>query len=335
VIVKSRKLQLLIVFLAALAISAPISHGLIGWLKIRAVFGAHWTYGKESGKPTVYVAGSSLALGGFSWKRLSTMLDRKIEGWQTPGSSPSEWEHFQPRAASVALSIIVVSTYDLNEHFLCDFRADVVPLKLTLADLWQSRMDWTSSKRILGMYPLTYVRKLFPTTGRSDGVMVGVREKLEGLVHGYSTVGRELGPTVEPTENREKLSNWSRGRILRRLENMGRASQGKHGFTGPKSLALSRMLRHARDSGVTVAVVLPVSPSYAAEFLSPEVRQEFERALSQAAQREPSVHWVRVDLMNELRSDEYFFDLVHLNLYGQEIATEALLRHLRRLSAEL
>jgi hypothetical protein len=110
---------------------------------------------------------------------------------------------------------------------------------------------------------------------------------------------------------------------------MRKAFQGKHAFNGLKNIALLRMLHKAQNHGPTIAVVLPVSPSYAKEFLTPDVRQEFERELSDAEQSEPHVHWVRLDLMNELRLDEYFSDLVHMNLYGRQIATDAFLSQLR------
>ena len=35
----------------------------------------------------------------------------------------------------------------------------------------------------------------------------------------------------------------------------------------------------------------------------------------------PEATWVRLDRLEGLTSSEYFFDLVHLNAYGQRIAT--------------
>src|SRR5437667_427295 len=78
----------------------------------------------------------------------------RIEGWSVAGSSPWEWETFQRRAPDVGLTFLVVSAYDLNEHFICDFHADTVPPTHTLADLWQSEADWHFAKRVLTQYPL-------------------------------------------------------------------------------------------------------------------------------------------------------------------------------------
>ena len=67
-------------------------------------------------------------LDGLSWKRISNAFEEGIENWFVAGSSPSEWEPLQRRASNARLTFIVVSAYDLNEQFLCDYRAGVVPL---------------------------------------------------------------------------------------------------------------------------------------------------------------------------------------------------------------
>ena len=107
---------------------------------------------------------------GLAWERISQELGVGIENWFVAGSSPSEWEALQPRARNASTTFIVVSAYDLNEEFLCDSRSEVVPLNQTVKDLWHSRADWHFAKRVLSQYPLKYVRILFPTLGRSDGV---------------------------------------------------------------------------------------------------------------------------------------------------------------------
>ena len=108
-------------------ITAIISHSIIDWLKIETGFGGHWVIESGGDKPSVFMAGSSLAGDGLSWCRISDVLDLRIEGWGVAGSSTSEWERFQNRAKQARLTVIVVSPYDLNENFLCDFRAEVVP----------------------------------------------------------------------------------------------------------------------------------------------------------------------------------------------------------------
>ena len=75
-------------------------------------------------------------------------------------------------------------------------------------------------------------------------------------------------------------------------------------------------------------VVLPVSPAYAKEFLVSEASQSFESALTEARQAVPQARWIRLDRLESLNSDGYFWDLVHMNSYGQRIATEAFLGEL-------
>ena len=114
---------------------------------------------------------------------------------------------------------------------------------------------------------------------------------------------------------------------------MRRAAQGRQSFDGPKKLAFLRMLHEAQQRGRVVVVVLPVSPAYAREFLSLHVIRRFENALDEARRSTPQANWVRLDRRPDLSSDDCFWDLVHLNTYGQRIATEALLRRLHTLSS--
>jgi hypothetical protein len=335
-------LQLIIIVCAVVSITAIMSHLIIAWLGIERNHGIYWVKGPGSDKPSVFLAGSSLAVEGLSWGQIGDALNLRIEGWGVAGSSPSEWEYFQHRVNQIKLTVFVVSPYDLNEYFLCDFRAEVVPLGQTIKDLRQSRADWTYCKRLLSMYPLTYFRILFPTAGRSDGIMVGVREKLVrqagGIIHMESEAGPKLAIQEKaPTQEfeTEKISNWSRGRILRRLASMRNACQGIHVFNGAKKMALLRMLRQAVGQGSAVVVVLPISPAYAEEFLTPKVQLEFEGVLTEFQHNVPQACWIRLDRVDELNSNDYFWDLVHLNVYGQQIAKEAFLSKLKEFSIRL
>jgi hypothetical protein len=318
------------------AITAIISHGIIAWLKIETTFGGNWVTGHGGGRPIIYMAGSSIAGDGLSWGRISDALNLRIEGWGVAGSSTSEWELFQHKATQPEMTVIVVSPYDLNENFLCDFRAEVVPFGQTIKDLWQSGADWFFTKRLLSTYALTYIRALFPTAGRSEGVMVGVREKFNSMLGNNLFSENKAGPTLSFNENssaqngkKDKISNWSPGRMLRRLASMRSGFQGNHVFKGPKQLAFLRMLHQAQKQGRVVVVVLPVSPAYANEFLNPAVRREFEDTLDSVQRSTPQSLWIRLDQLDELNSNEYFWDLVHINVYGQKIATEAFLAHLK------
>jgi hypothetical protein len=145
----------------------------------------------------------------------------------------------------------------------------------------------------------------------------------------------EAGATVlyvETISTQEKLSNWPTGLMLRRIVSMREACQGKHTFNGPKKLALLRMLHHAQEQGRAIVVVLPVSPTYAKEFLTPEVEQEFENVLVGLQETIPQIHFIRLDQVHRLNSDDLFHDLVHMNSYGQQIATEAFLARFKEIS---
>lgn len=332
----NRRFQLVIVICASVSFASILSHSLIAWLKIGTSFGKYWIVGPEESELSAFMAGSSLAGDGFSWRRISAVLSMRIEGWGVAGSSPSEWELFQDLSTQAGLSIFVVSAYDLNDHFISDFLSEVVPLKQTIRDLWQSRADWSHSKRLLSLYALSHIRILFPTAGRSDGVMEGVREEMKYIVSSILPMKSEAVPTqslidANKAEQKrlEKISDWSPGRMLRRLAVMRSACQGRHAFRGPKKLALFRMLRQAQDQGRVFVVVLPVSPAYVKEFLTTEVKREFDKTLTEAHNMVPRARWLRLDQLRDLNSNDYFWDLVHMNTKGQEIATEALLGQLR------
>jgi hypothetical protein len=71
---------------------------------------------------------------------------------------------------------------------------------------------------------------------------------------------------------------------------------------------------------------MPVSPSYAREFLTPEVIRSFENALADAKRANPRALFARLDELSAVNSDEYFSDFVHLNGAGRRIVTEAFLK---------
>lgn len=332
------RLQLILMMCAIAIVTAIVSHGIVSWFRIEASPSGYWEVGQKRARQSAFLAGSSLAGYALALGRIGDELNMKIEGWGVAASSPSEWEQFQIRATGSNLTIIVVSAYDLNEYFLSDFRADVVPLRQTIEDLWHSQAEWSYSKRLVSLYPLSYLRVLFPTAGRSDGVMVGIREKLNNIRPSMLSVESESGPILtfnETSSAQEKktqrVTDWSPSRTVRRLAVLRSLSQGKHGFNGPKQLALHRMLHYAKQRDHAVVVVLPVSPIYAKEFLTSGVSREFEAALIEVQHSAPEANWIRLDHINELNSNEYFVDFVHMNWYGQMIATDAFLRQFRDL----
>ena len=202
-------------------------------------------------------------------------------------------------------------------------------------------MDWEFYKRVLSAYPLAYTRVFFPTAGRSDGVIKGLRMKAQTLINSMFPAETDQKSTasftdpVSPVEIKQvRISNWSPSLMLRRLASMRIGCQGRHGFNGLKQLAFHRMLHQAQTQGHVIVVVLPVSSSYAREFLAPEVKGDFESALAEARQAAPKSHWVRLDQLNGLNSDDNFYDLVHMNTQGKALATEALLSRLRELNIQ-
>jgi hypothetical protein len=337
-----RGLKFVIVICIVAAVVATASHLLVRCLSIRTGGVGYKLLGDAGGKPLAFAEGSSLMCDGLAWERISQEVGCGIENWFVAGSSPSEWERLLNRAGEARLTFIAVSAYDLNEYFLCDYRADVVPLTQTVKDLWQSDADWPFSKRILGQYPLRYLRVLFPTLGRSDGVMVGIREKLSSLLRPWVKMDSESRPAVATGQNvtreeikTEKLTDWSQSRLLRRLTLMRSACQGKSAFDGPKKLALLRMLAQAQRQGRVVVIVLPVSPLYASEFLKADGNRRFEETLSEIERANPKASWIHVEQLSTLDSNDYFWDLVHMNAAGQQIATDAFLSQLRvRLSSK-
>ena len=180
-LMKDRRFQFLTIALCSLAICSLASHAAIRWLRIKSDWGVVQNYGTSNLGNADALHGSSLAYSGIDWNRVSDALGSPIESFATAGGSPPEWEAVHSRTKMPKRTFVVVSPPDLNEWFLCDFRAEIVPLAQTVRDLRQSNADWALSKKILRQYPVMFARKLFPTVGRSDGVMVGIRSKLQKM----------------------------------------------------------------------------------------------------------------------------------------------------------
>jgi hypothetical protein len=331
--VTNRKRQLTFILVVVVAFCSAVSHLAIYWLKIRALPVGYHHYGLKGERADTVLFGSSLAYDGLDWWRISKAQGEAIESWATAGSSPTEWEVHQKRSLNASRTVVVVSAYDLNEYWLCDFRADIVPLRVTFQDLWQCGVDWQFRKRILSQYVTMFVRKVFPTVGRSDGVMTGVREKLEQIVGGAAHTEEGEGPkfgAYDNTQSKDKVTDWSPGHLLRRLALMRTACQGKHSFSGPKKLALERLLQQGGRQGEVTLVVMPVSPIYRKEFLSPRVLREFEGELDEMQQRCPQTRLIRLDQIPALQDNNMFRDFVHLNIFGDQIATAVFLDESKR-----
>jgi hypothetical protein len=335
----SDKARFLFVVCLALVVAIVFNQLAAIWIKLppheKAVYRR---IGPRNG-PQVFCAGSSLLQFALSWPEISEILGQGIESWGMAGSTPSEWEAFQNLATSSNLMIIGVDVYDLNEYHLCEPRASVVPLVQTIQDLWQSNSDWQFSKRLLSQYPLSYLRKLLPTAGMSEEVLVRLRRKLPTQLwlraaaeERANTLAMPRGPVLNFGEINRKVSDLSSSRLLRQLALYRSENRGRHAFNGPKKLAFERMLLRAQKQGRVIVVVLPVAPVYVREFVTPEVARNFENVLTEAQHIDPQAQFVRLDQLPALNSDEYYVDLVHLNGAGRRIATGAFLSWLRQRS---
>lgn len=331
----SDKARALFVVFVAIVISIVVNHCVAGWLNLRKHEVTYRRIGPQTG-PQVFCAGSSLLQFALSWPDLSEKLGQGIESRGLAGSTPSEWEYFQRLATNTDLMIIGVSIYDLNEYHLCDTRANEVPLSQTIEDLWRTHANFHFSRRLLTQYPQAYLRKLIPTAGRSDAVLVGFRRKFRETFKLPSADDDRANAEVVPDqavlrfgESKEKVSDWSEGQTIRRVALLRSENNGSHWFDGPKNMALRRMLIRAQQQGRVIIVVLPVAPTYVQQLTTSEVLRNFENALTEAEGACPQAKVVRLDQLPTLKSDDYFGDLVHLNGAGRRIATDAFLNWLQ------
>ncbi len=197
-----------VLFIVA-SICSAVSYFAVHRLGIYSTYSLSQRYGPRNEKAVTILHGSSLAYSGIDWERISALIGGPIQSWATAGSSPAEWEIQQHRSPELSRLFVVVSAYDLNEDWLCDFRADIVPLAQTMRDLRRSP-NWPFAKRVLSQYAvMMLLRKAFPTVGRSDGVMTGIRDTLEKLVHGsntgQATEGTKFGAEADSQAEKNSL----------------------------------------------------------------------------------------------------------------------------------
>jgi hypothetical protein len=324
--------QLALILIAATAIAAIGSHLLAAWLKIKTKAADAFTIGNRNGNPPAFLAGSSVAGYGITWDRISAQLDLEIKIWGIAGGSPYEWEHFQKRVPEAHIAFIVVSAVDLDEATVSDFRAAIVPISQSIRTLWDTHADGVHWKRALSRYPVTWLRTLFPTLGRSRGIMGVLRQNAANLLKPSSRTSETMaGPTIkfgketaDDEYKRQRMSDWSESKIIGKLVAIRVDFQGSHSFNGVKRLAFERMLQYGLQRGRTIVVVLPVSPSYSKEFMTPDIVKMFEKSLVELQRSAPGSEWLRLDQLPGLAAAENFCDLDHLNVFGRQIATEAL-----------
>ncbi len=313
------------------------------WRDVLDSSGAYRRVGPETGSQ-VFCAGSSLLVSGLYWPEVSDSLGRGIEIWTVGGSSPEIWEVFQRRRPKPALTIVGVSVYDLNEMRLTPKRAQYIPLTETIRDLSASRADPTLSRRIVAQYSLKYLRLLFPLAGDWDSTLVAVRRevakalRLERRLDAYEGVVMERDGVLDADnlgENTTKLTDWSFARTSRRLAGLRAENHGVHEFfRGPKRLAFQRILLRARPHGPVIVVVLPVSKSYAQEFIGESTVHAFETALTEDMKIAPGAALVRLDQVAGISDDHNFSDLAHLNSYGRRLTTPAFLKNIAQIAGK-
>lgn len=326
----SRKNQLVVILLATLVITATVSHVTARALKIRTQAVTPLSFGATNQPVTAFVAGSSLMFYGVDWSEAARALGIRMQGGAVPSGSVVEMEVLQTQLPSASITFLGVGVSDLNENYVSDFRAEIVPLRTTLAGLWEAHSGWPFARRVLSQYPLSYLRSLFPTAGRSTTIMVGIREVLRSL--------RPSKKSAEPSEravvvsenntHQESINSWPEARLIRNIGDLRASAGGKFDFNGPKRDALFRFMKRGDELGKMVMLVMPLSPAYKKEFLTETVQGEFNEVLAEAQKKTPDALWIRLDNMPELQSNELYWDLVHLNAPGQVIASKIVLERL-------
>jgi hypothetical protein len=323
--------KLVLICTLAGCLSVLASQGVGRWLGL--IIPPFWVtdYGAPNRGRPVAVVGTSLCFHALDLEEFSTRWDRAINTVGTGNASPCELEWLGSRIPQAECTLIALSVYDFNENLLSDQRPQIVPLLRTLQDLKDSRADWAFAKRLVGQYPLSYLRRLFPTAGMSQALLNKLRDQARTLTHRNAPAAEErLTLTVRSDLARtEKISDWTSGRTVRNLTVMRTSFQGKHTFGGPKFLALRRMLARASPRRQMAVVVLPVSAVYEQAFLSVARAGEFERAIACLQKEQPEVRWVRLDQIPQLHACECYWDLVHLNAQGRALATPMALNQLK------
>ena len=266
---------------------------------------------------------------GIHWSALANEGAFGVRGWAVPGGSVVEMEMLQHEVPSVQYTFLEVGVSDLNDNYVSDFRAEIVPLCQSLSQLRNAAVDWRFAKRVISQYPLKYLRAVFPTAGRSTQVMVGVREQLRKLKPRGADPSEVAVLSNESNTHDENIGDWPEARKLRNIALTRDSAGGTMSYQGPKRDAFFRLLKQGAARGKVVVLVMPESPVYLQEFATPEVQRHFNALLDEAQKQVPDALWVRLDQVPEFRSEKYYWDLVHLNAPGQARATEILRARLR------
>lgn len=322
--------QFAVVLVAATTIATLGSHLLADWVNLKTTISEPLVFGDPNGRPPAFRSGSSLSDYGINWNTIASQTHTEILAWGVAAGSPYEFEQFQKKVPEAQTTYIVISAYDMDEANISDFRAALVPLSETINSLMAIHASWSYSKRAISEYPMTWFRILFPTLGRSRGIMGRLHEKIHGLfTHKVDPPETEAGPVLEVGKEKvvdsyrlQKISDWSKSELIGKLAAMRASFQGRDSFNGQKFQAFLRMLQFGCNRGPTIVVVMPVSSSYSRELITADLAHQFESAISMAQNRYPKVEWLRLDQVPGLGKDDNFCDLVHMNAYGRKTTTE-------------
>ena len=316
-------------------LTSVISHlGVVGLgLETAAIHRSR--FDTHSISPPVLMLGSSLVLNALDLNWISKAAGRAIEIRSAPSASVSELDILRNEVEGSNLLVLGVSMYDLNEHFLCDFRSEIVPFSRTVSDLWRLESNWSEMKPFISQYALTAIRKVYPSAGRSYGILVGIRSRLKQWRRGFQSKNSDVALTMDP-ENKggtnESILSWSNARTLRNEARLRAVCGGKHTFDGLKRLALFRIMEDFCKQGDVAVLVLPVSPPYREDLVDVDAISRFENLLGEIGAEYPSVQVIRLDQQERFNDGALYLDLVHMNRRGRMLATEAFLAEIQGLS---
>lgn len=326
----SHRRQFFVICTAVFVLCSSLNYAAVHLLDIRTRVIDRGVIGTGSEVDAVLTLGSSIGFFGISFRQVSNLLNRPLITRSIGGCSPSELEVLAREVPSAARVIIAVSLFDLNENNICDSRA-LVSLPQTIRDLHDTGAGWSETKRILWTYPVPWLQTVFPLAGRSNVVLVGLRDRFRQIR------GRGQDATVDPkltfktdkeTSRPERLSDWDHGRIVRNLSQLHAAGLAAGRYGGTKMRALGRIVE--RGSQPPIVLVMPMSLPYKADFATPAATEAFESALQVFEKLHPAVRLIRLDRAPTLQSSDVFWDLVHLNDAGRAIATDLMLRSFER-----
>jgi hypothetical protein len=326
----TRRQQFALILLSTVALASLASHAVYHVLGIEPII-SFLDFGAEFHSTPMLAAGSSLVNYGIQWDSVASEFSRPVKLLTTPAASACELEVLQARAPKSDFTVLGISESDMDETVIADIRPELVSFSRTWRDLRESRAEGALIRRTMSKYPLRDIRILFPMAGRSMGLMVGFRKIWRDFRSRHAASESEPLPTFDTKGNwpTNRISDWDTGRRLRNVEVTRQLSGGVHSFSGPKHLALERMLRYATSTGKAVVVVMPESPLYAKEVIDPSATQAFETSVADMARRVPAAKWIRMDQVADLQTDTLYWDLVHLNADGRPLATAALIEQLK------